>query len=58
MARGTSNTGAGYLSGEALPPDAINDMLSLVNSADDDLMYELTGLNPPAAASATNVRTA
>lgn len=38
MARGTSNTGAGYVQGEALAPDAINDTLALVSSADDNLL--------------------
>lgn len=54
--RGTSNTIANYVAGNSLVPAAVNDHVKLITTADDDLLFDLLALEPPAAATPTNVR--
>lgn len=53
--RSTPNIVANYATGTTFPAAAANDIATIVASADDDALYELTGLEPPASASTTNV---
>lgn len=55
MSRGTSNTVATSVQGSVLTPERANDLSTVLSSADDDALYELLDLQPPAAASVTNV---
>ena len=55
MARGTSNTKATMVTGSPLPAEDVDDLTKIVASADDDVLYELMKLEPPAGASVTNV---
>jgi hypothetical protein len=53
--RSTANILASYLTGSPLPPNAVNDVGSLLASADDEAVFELIGIEPPPSASSTNV---
>jgi len=55
MSRSTANIIASYLTGSPLPPNAVNDVSTLISSADDEALFELIGIEPPPAASSTNV---
>jgi hypothetical protein len=53
--RGNINFSDTRTTGTALPPGQPNGEVDLTTSADDDALYELLCLQPPSAASATNV---
>ena len=53
--RGTANTRADHVGGSALAAPLIVDETTILTSADDDAIFELLDLEPPAAASPTNV---
>lgn len=53
--RSTTNLVASLISGSTLPAAQINDLSSYLASVDDDALYDLGRLDPPAAASDTNV---
>ena len=53
--RGTPNTVDGLVAGSPFTPAEANDLIDLLTSADDDALYELLHLDPPPAATSTNV---
>jgi len=55
MARGTTNTTATFITGDVLPAATENDANLLISSADDDALYDVVDLEPPFAATTTNV---
>lgn len=55
MATGTSNLTSTAVTGNPLSPGMANDLATLVSRADDETLYDLIGIEPPTAASATKV---
>lgn len=54
--RGTSNTGAGKVTGDVLPAASVNDLLKIAVGADDDSLAELLAFEPPAGVTSTTPR--
>jgi len=55
MSTGTANTKSTFATGVVLPPETANDLATLLARADDEVLFDLYDIDPPAAASATVV---
>ena len=57
MATGTSNLKSALVSGSTLAAEQVDDLTTLLARADDETIYDLYDLEPPAAATSTFVNT-
>lgn len=55
MSIGTANLKSTLVTGNTLAAEQVDDLSTLVSRADDESLYDLIDLEPPAAATATNV---